>query len=452
MLREGRAGRSWPLTRAKSIVVSHYLTATVITAATFLVIVMVGWWFPCAAAAIAGALLLGVYLGRLLRSKSAPNDFLSAAIPRESAAPEPAKRSSNAAGAPAEIFEATMDGMREGVLVIDETTRVVAANRKAQEIFVGAPKPLEARRLSEVTRHPAIHAAFLDALDGRTPAEAKIELPGEERRIFSLRVVPLHTGPEKKCTAALGVFFDVTKLEHLERVRQEFLSNVSHELRTPLTAILAFVETLEDGAVDDPASNRQFLSVIRRNAERMHSLIDDILELSAIETGTVAIDLSDVRLSAAVTDIITALMTRASARNVELRNEVDAEAKVFADPRRLEQMLTNLLDNAIKFNREGGTVTISHERGDRDRISVTDTGEGIPSEHLPRLFERFYRVDRARSRELGGTGLGLAIVKHLAKAHGGDVRAESVPNQGSTFIIELPTAAKQNAEELSRNP
>lgn len=344
-----------------------------------------------------------------------------------------------------EIFAAMINGLGEGVLVIDESARVIAANEAAQEIFAGAPRPFEFRRLSEVTRRPAIHSAFADALEGKTPAEVKIELPEPGRRIYSLRVVPLQARSPDQRARAIGIFFDITKLERLERVRQEFFSNVSHELRTPLTAILAYVETLEDGAIDDPVSNRQFLSVIRRNAERMHNLMDDILELSAIEAGTIAIEAASVSLSTIAEDVFAAIKSRARERNVELRNEVPAEARVHADARRLEQMITNLVDNAIKFNRDGGSVTLAHKRGERDRIIVRDTGEGIPPEHLPRLFERFYRVDRARSRELGGTGLGLAIVKHLARAHGGDVRVDSVPGRGSTFVIELPVKAEGEA-------
>ena len=238
---------------------------------------------------------------------------------------------------------------------------------------------------------------------------------------------------------AVGVFFDITRLERLERVRQEFLSNVSHELRTPLTAIITFVETLEDGASEDPANSRRFLSVIRRNAERMRDLINDILELSAIEAGTVSVEPRDVRLASLVGECFTALASRAEERRVSLRSEVAAEVLVRADARRLEQMLTNLVDNAIKFNREGGEVVVTHERvAGRDRVTVRDTGEGIAPEHLPRIFERFYRVDRARSREMGGTGLGLAIVKHLARAHGGEATVSSAPGEGSAFTIELP--------------
>ena len=340
-----------------------------------------------------------------------------------------------AAGA---LLDAMMESMRDGVLVVDSATRVVSSNRAAREIFGGRGGESPARRLSEVTRDPSVHAAFQAALERRERAEVKVEVGDAERRVFDLRVAPLRHGGAAG-GGAIGVFFDITRLERLERVRQEFLSNVSHELRTPLTAILAFVETLEDGGLDDPDHNRRFLSVIRRNAERMHNLIDDILELSAIEAGNVSVELRPVRLRPLVADVLTALESRAAERRVELRNEVGPEAFVRADARRLEQMLTNLVDNAVKFNREGGGVTVAHERAEHaDRVSVSDTGEGIAPEHVGRIFERFYRVDRARSRALGGTGLGLAIVKHLARAHGGEASVRSAPGAGSTFTIELP--------------
>ena len=341
---------------------------------------------------------------------------------------------------PGALLEATMNSMREGVLVVDGQPRVVAANRAAFDIFGLAEGVLISKRLSELTRNPSIHSAFLAALERAERAEVKVETHGAERRIFDLRVAPLsheaHAGEVPR--GAIGVFFDITRLERLERVRQEFLSNVSHELRTPLTAILTFVETLEDGGIDDHDNNRRFLSVIRRNASRMHNLIDDILELSAIEAGTVRVEIGPVRLQALVNDVLLALAPRARLRHIEMRNEISDAAVVHADARRLEQMITNLVDNAIKFNREGGSVVIKHARGARDHISVTDTGEGIGPEHIERIFERFYRVDRARSRALGGTGLGLAIVKHLARAHGGEATVRATPGQGSTFTIELP--------------
>jgi len=367
------------------------------------------------------------------------------------------------------LFEATMNGMREGLLVVDRDMRVVASNIAARGVFNLSREKLDAQRLTELTRNPAIYSAFLDALKGIERSDVKVEIHGPVRLVFDLRVVPL-AGPNGKgsraAQGALGVFIDVTRTEHLEQVRQEFLSNVSHELRTPLTAILAFIETLEAGAIDDKEASHRFLSIIRRNATRMHELIDDILELSAIEAGNVQVKVESVELKPIVNDVIASLANKAAAQKVTVVNAVPYEAMVHADARRLEQMLTNLVENAIKFNRTGGSVTIKFDGADRtglgssprvskgseirahetqedealvrDKMIVEDTGEGIPAQHLERLFERFYRVDRARSRELGGIGLGLAIVKHLARAHGGEVTVTSELGKGSTFTIELP--------------
>ena len=331
-----------------------------------------------------------------------------------------------------------MTGMREGLLVVDKDMRVVASNPAARKLFNPTLPALESQRLTELTRNPAIYSAFLDGLKGSERSGIKVETHGPERQIFDLRVIPIGTVNGNGAEGALGVFFDITRTERLEHVRQEFLSNVSHELRTPLTSILAFVETLENGAIEDPESSQRFLSIIRKNASRMQGLIDDILELTAIEGGNVTLRAAPVELHDVVQDVCDSLNAKAAAQGVVLENKVDPEVMVYADARRLEQMLTNLIDNAIKFSREHGTVVISHEPGERDRILVRDNGDGIPAQHLERLFERFYRVDRARSREMGGTGLGLAIVKHLALLHGGEVTVTSELGKGSTFTIHLP--------------
>ena len=337
-----------------------------------------------------------------------------------------------------DLLDATVNEMREGLLVIDAEMRVVASNRAARNLFAHVDDSINLRSLTELTRNPAIYDAFLDAVRGTERAGVKVETYGQAKRVFDLRVVPLRAGNGRGAAGAVGVFFDVTRLERLELVRQEFLSNVSHELRTPLTSIMALAETLEAGAIDDQEHNRRFLSIIQKNAARMHRLIDDILELSAIEAGNVKVQPETVHLHALVEDVVGSLSAVATARRIAVRNLVGPEVKVFADPHRLVQMLTNLIDNAIKFNREGGAVSIKYDSHAGDRISVEDTGEGIPAHHLDRLFERFYRVDRARSRELGGTGLGLAIVKHLAKAHGGEVTVESRFGEGTQFTIDLP--------------
>ncbi len=379
------------------------------------------------------AFVAGYFLVQGLFSKS--ETAFSASAQNGADAPE---RDSNEIFARGKLFEATLGGMREGLLVVDSDMRVVASNPAAHRLFNLLEGKLEGLRLTELTRNRAIYNAFLDALKGNERSGVKVETHDPARHIFDLRVVPLGVNSVENASGAIGVFFDVTQLEKLERVRQEFLSNVSHELRTPLTAILAFVETLETGALDDKENSLRFLAIIRKNASRMHDLIGDILELSAIEAGNVGVHAEAIELAPLANDVITALGAKAAARGILVSNNVIPGTFVLADARRLEQMLTNLVENAIKFSREGAKVNISCENGTSTRILVQDTGEGIPAQHLERLFERFYRVDRARSRDLGGTGLGLAIVKHLARAHGGEVRVTSELGEGSVFEIDLP--------------
>jgi two-component system, OmpR family, phosphate regulon sensor histidine kinase PhoR len=336
------------------------------------------------------------------------------------------------------LFEATMSGMREGLLVVNKDMRVVASNPAAHKLFNASLTKLQSQRLTELTRNPAIYGAFLDGLKGIEVSGVKVETHGPERQVFDLRVVPIGAANGNGAEGALGVFFDITRTERLELVRQEFLSNVSHELRTPLTSIMAFVETLESGATEDPESCQRFLSIIRKNASRMHTLIDDILDLTAIESGNVQLRAATVDLHELVSEVCASLANKAEAHKITLANNVAPDTFVYADVRRLDQMLTNLIDNGIKFSRENGAVSIGYQSGPRDQILVQDNGDGIPAQHLERLFERFYRIDRARSRELGGTGLGLAIVKHLALLHGGEVTVESKLGKGSTFTIHLP--------------
>ena len=414
------------------------------------------------ARAIAAVVLLLAAAGWLIKafSKQTSTDHSPGADGGEDLGDREAPAATFALG---KLFEATMNGMREGLIVVDKDMRVVASNAAAHSLFNLSRGKLDAQRLTELTRNPAIYSAFLDALKGTERSGVRVETHGPERLVFDLRVVPLTNSngkPERsapEAEGALGVFIDVTRLERLEQVRQEFLSNVSHELRTPLTAMLAFIETLEAGAIDDKEASQRFLSIIRRNAVRMHELIDDTLELSAIESGNVKLRAELIELAPIVNDVIASLAAKASAQGGVVSSAVARDAMVYADARRLEQMLTNLVENAIKFNRENGTVTISYEEdqvagvrdrsrvaGRRSRIIVQDSGEGIPAQHLERLFERFYRADRARSRELGGTGLGLAIVKHLARAHGGEVTVTSELGKGSTFTIELPCAMKNS--------
>jgi two-component system, OmpR family, phosphate regulon sensor histidine kinase PhoR len=329
---------------------------------------------------------------------------------------------------PYALFE-IIETMRESIVIVDANLQIIASNATAYDSFARGNGKLETKRLTEVFRDINIHEAFRKALENKQPSELKFEF---SKRFFEVRISPLEDN-------AIGIFYDITRLEQLENIRQEFLSNVSHELRTPLTSIMAFVETLEDGAIDDEENNRRFLGVIRNNAERMHRLIDDISELSSIEAGKTAIDAKPLSLNFLIGEIFMNLSAKAKLRRIELKNTVKDNVQIYADRFRVEQMLTNLIDNAIKFNRENGVVEVSHKHNENnDLILIEDSGEGIAAEHLPRIFERFYRTDKARSREIGGTGLGLAIVKHLAILHNGEVSVVSNIGKGSVFTIELP--------------
>jgi len=330
--------------------------------------------------------------------------------------------------------------MREGIILV-EHDRVISASNDAASAFLGG-KDIKSLRLSAVIDDKLIHDAFERALENNERTETKVEIRIRgQNRVYDMRVTPLSLADKKGRASAIGIFYDITRLERLEKVRQEFLSNVSHELRTPLTSILAYVETLEDGGLYDRENNQRFLGVIRRNAERMHHLIDDILELSAIEAGKVEIAARYFLLSPLVDEVWSSMAQKAEKKNITFTNDIARDVAIFADSRRIEQILTNLFSNAIKFTRDGGQVAVAYQKSNLfHQIRVIDNGEGIAPEQLPRIFERFYRTDTARSRELGGTGLGLAIVKHLARLHGGEARVESVPGMGSTFIIELPSS------------
>lgn len=338
--------------------------------------------------------------------------------------------------AKSEVLTEVTKNLREGILIVGQDMTVNSYNKLAQSFIPRLNGTPERRRLTEAIRDLSVHEAFEKALTTGSFSEVKLENFGPDKRAFDLRVAPLEVSGRRQ---AIGIFYDITEIERLERVRQEFLSNVSHELRTPLTSIIAYVETLEDGALEDQDHNRRFLNVIRKNASRMHRLIDDILELSSIEAGKITVEPREVQLLPMVREILTNLNSKIEGKNLRIKNEIAADTRVWADALRLDQMLTNLLDNAVKFNREGGEVIVAFERQEeRDVISITDTGEGISEDHLPRLFERFYRTDKARSRDLGGTGLGLAIVKHLARLHGGEIFVTSKVEVGSTFTVEIP--------------
>ncbi len=342
------------------------------------------------------------------------------------------------------LLRSIVESVAEGLVITDREANVLLVNDAARTLLNLSERPLT--RLTDVSRDPQVHSVFNQALNKGERAEARIQTRDTDtqtRRILRLHAAPLRLH-DNQIDGVVGAFIDISQLEHLEQVRQEFLANVSHELRTPLAAITAYVETLLDGGLDDQENCLRFLHTIHRNAERMRALVNDIAELSAIEAGNVRLAPEALPLHLFVNEVFSHLAPRAAKFQVTLSNEVNEELRIFADRRRLEQILINLIDNAIKFNRPGGSVSVSNtlsERGNHHLIQVRDTGIGIPAEALPRVFERFYRVDKARSRAAGGTGLGLAIVKHLALTHGGEASVTSIVGEGSEFTIKLPVRA-----------
>jgi two-component system phosphate regulon sensor histidine kinase PhoR len=413
----------------------HWQPAFFIVSFLLLILWLFVEWQPESLLWLALGAVVGLIIGFLLvRRSAAQHQDGSDELSLNSATVPPLQIT------PRDLLATVMTNLREGMIVVNDEMRVVGSNPAANLIFSHVESPLEGKRLTELTRNLSVHQAFEVALQDGERNEINIETRGDDKHTFDLRIAPLRFENENEPRTAIGIFYDISELERLEKVRQEFLSNVSHELRTPLTAILAFVETLEDGAVNDAENNLRFLTVIRKNAERMNRLISDTLELSAIEAGKITVEAMEVNLELLIDDIADNLAAKAEAAGVKIINQVPAEATVFADVDRLEQMLTNLIDNAIKFNRTNGSVMINYSsNGERDCIKVADTGEGILPEQAERIFERFYRVDRARTtREIGGTGLGLAIVKHLVRLHGGEANVTSEINKGSTFTIELP--------------
>ena len=358
------------------------------------------------------------------------------------------------------LLEAVLASATEGIVVTDHRGIVLSINAALREQFQISPAvPVVGRPSIEVVRDPDVVNAIEQTLrSGEKRAREIVLLSPAERRLEA-HVAPIRLD-EGGIIGAVGIFYDVTEMRRMERMRKDFVANVSHELRTPLTAIKGCAETLADGALDDQRAARRFVETIRSHADRLSALIDDLLSLSRIESGT-----QEVRpIPHPIPPIIRSAAQAVEASAVQKRLALDLEVpdglpEVPCDGTLIEQALVNLLDNAIKYTPEGGRVEIKakvsgeglrvsgpespltthHSLGGGQWVEVTvsDTGIGIPAEHLPRVFERFYRVDRARSRALGGTGLGLSIVKHILEAHGGTVRAESAVGKGSTFTIML---------------
>ena len=336
-----------------------------------------------------------------------------------------------------------LEGMQEGVLVLDRDGHVVMMNPALRAMLLLGTEA-KGKLLMEVVRHADLHEIVNRARSGRTTALGEIDLPGIKPR----RLLTHATAFSGEAGGLLAVFVDVTDLRRLESLRRDFVANVSHELRTPVTAMRSAAETLQVSALKDPNPEVavRFVSIIERNAERLQSLIEDLLELSRLESKEFRLKKEEVLLPV-VANIVSGLFReRADKKGVRLVIAIPEDApRLVTDQRALEQVVSNLIDNAIKYCPPGSTVTLATEAAASSvRVIVKDTGQGIDPKHLPRLFERFYRVDAGRSREVGGTGLGLSIVKHLVEAMGGQVKVESEVGKGSSFAVTLPRARTDN--------
>lgn len=336
------------------------------------------------------------------------------------------------------LLFSVISGMREGLALVGADRRIRLANASLRKILALEHDP-EGLLLAEVIRHPEIIADVETALDDAQEVDAStIRLPSPERR-FDLHVTPLGSDDSPGARQVLILLFDITRLERLEQVRREFVSNVSHELRTPLTSIKAFVENLLDGGLDDPETARRFLEIALKHTDRMSELIEDLTDLSLIETGAIPMKPSSIDAAATARRLVEQLTPLAADHQVRLRVDFSSSLPLTADPRRLDQMLTNLVTNAIKFNKPDGEVVLTGGMIEgHPTIMVRDTGIGIPESSRDRVFNRFYQVDTGRSPNRSGTGLGLAIVKHLMRLHGGTVHLRSELGSGSTFELQFP--------------
>ena len=334
--------------------------------------------------------------------------------------------------------QALFNSMVEGVLLLDGNGRIQLANQSLERLF-GVSSDVRGQTILEAFRLPELADVAKTLAQKRMVHGHEIELPGMDERWLQMNAAAV-LDREGVHHGSILVFHDLTRLKQLENTRQEFVANVSHELRTPLSLIKGFVETLLDGAKDNPELAERFLKTIEKHTDRLTFLIEDLLTISHLESGRVVMNVKPVELRGQVERACSDLQARALEKKVEIENAVNEAVMVLADADRLQQVLSNLIDNAIKYGRQGGHVRVAASASADRKIEVTvvDDGPGIPPDAKDRIFERFYRVDRARSRETGGTGLGLAIVKHIVQAHGGEVGVRTELGKGTAFYFTLP--------------
>lgn len=335
-------------------------------------------------------------------------------------------------------LQAVLASMVEGVLVLDREGNILLINDALQRMLPGADASAVGRPFIEVIRHHPLNEFVGAVLEGEEKRREVTLLAPEERTFMMQASIAKPDG--ERGVAAVLVFHDITELKRLERVRKDFVANASHELKTPLTSIAGYVEALVDGAKDDPATCAQFLGIIQKHTQILKTILSDLLQLSTIESGVYRWKRQEVAVADLMERAARVLRPLAEQKRQHLTvHPIEPPLTIYGDLSRLTEALTNLLDNAVKYTPEGGSITIqSAPDVDGVRIDVADTGIGIPPMEQSRVFERFYRVDRARTREQAGTGLGLSIVKHIVEAHGGQVTVESTAGHGSTFSIVLP--------------
>lgn len=337
-------------------------------------------------------------------------------------------------------LETILSSMTEGVLAVDQQGYIVNINKAAAKFFGTDPGKAQGRSVEEVVRSADFQDFVRATLNEEHPGQADVVLPGHEDRFVRLDGASLRDSKGVKSGAVI-VISDMTRMRRLEDVRRDFVANVSHELRTPITSIKGFVETLLDGAFRKPEDAERFLLIIAKHADRLNAIVEDLLTLSSLEDGTEKrkITFEKTAIKPVLNSVVEMSTIKAEAKQIRVELDCDEQIQVKINTVLLEQALLNLLDNAIKYSEPQSPIQIkARQIGETVAISVSDNGCGIPKIHQDRIFERFYVVDKSRSRKLGGTGLGLAIVKHIAEVHGGGVTVESAPGAGSTFSMYLP--------------
>lgn len=353
-------------------------------------------------------------------------------------------------------MEELLKNIHDGFMLLDAKGKVLICNPAAKKVF-GVERDIEGRPLLEVIRNVGLTDIMREVTDKEESVVQEIEIAYPKELYLMATAAPFYYPPQSENLSGVMLsFHDITRLKQLEDVRKDFVANVSHEIKTPITAIKGFAETLLGGAIDDKENALRFLQAIKNHSERLNSLVEDLLTLSRIELGDIKIEKTAVSLDDVIDTVFTTLRNKAEIKGIYLKEEMPENlGEIKADRNRLTQILLNLVDNGIKFTETGGvTVKVRSEKlevrsiselktqnsklADFVEISVEDTGIGIPQKHLPRLGERFYRVDSSRSRELGGTGLGLAIVKHLVKAHGWEMKIESAQGKSTKARIFCP--------------